>query len=68
MKNIDHVFVMWLQDQYFFIHEAIAEAIACGVTDVTADKFPSYLDKLELIQEDGESSLLELEFKVRLIW
>ena len=29
-----------------------------------ADSFPSYLDKLELIQEDGESSLLEVEFKV----
>jgi protein tyrosine phosphatase len=51
------------EDQYFFIHEAINEAIACGVTDVTPEVFPTYLDRLELIQEDGESSLLELEFK-----
>ena len=53
------------QDQYFFIHEAVNEAIACGVTDVTSDQFPIHLDKLELIQDDGESSLLELEFKVQ---
>lgn len=62
LRNMRNYMVQ-TEDQYFFIHEAIAEAIACGVTDVTADKFPSYLDKLELIQEDGESSLLELEFK-----
>ena len=53
-----------IQDQYFFVHEAIAEAITCGVTEVKLDKFPPYLDKLELIQDDGESSLLETEFKV----
>ena len=45
----------------FFIHE---KAIACGVTDVSAERFPTCLDQLELIQDNGESSLLELEFKV----
>ncbi len=34
------------------------------MTEVGLDKFPSYLDRLELIQDDGESSLLETEFKV----
>ena len=46
------------------MHEAIAEAITCGVTEVRVEEFPPYLDKLELIQEDGDNNLLETEFKV----
>ena len=46
------------------MHEAIVEAITCGVTEVRVEDFPPFLDKLELIQEDGDNNLLETEFKV----
>ena len=49
-----------LSDQYFFIHEAVAEAVACGLTEVKSDMYPQYLEMLEHL-DGGE----QLEFRVR---
>lgn len=54
-----------VQDQYFFIHEAVAEAIECGVTEVKVDVFPRYLEQLEqLVGVDSDTTGIELEFRV----
>jgi len=54
-----------VQDQYFFIHEAVAEALLCGNTEVPADHLPGYL--LDLCTQDDHTDRtgLELEFKVQ---
>lgn len=53
---------MSFQDQYFFIHEAVAEVVASGITEVSVEDFPEYLEKLE--QEEGEMTRLEYEFQL----
>ena len=54
------------QDQYFFVHEAIAEALLCGNTEVALEKLPGYVEELYSVIPDDESETtnLELQFKV----
>lgn len=57
---------MFPQDQYFFVHEAIAEALLCGNTEVALDTLPGYVENLYSVMPDDESETtnLELQFKV----
>ena len=56
--------VYFSQDQYFFIHDAVLEAIQCGYTEINAKDLPHAMQKLsEVIADDG-STAIELEFKV----
>ncbi len=54
-----------LQDQYFFVHEAVAEALLCGNTEVSLDSLPGYIESLCAVIPDDESEMtsLELQFK-----
>lgn len=54
------------QDQYFFIHEALAEALVCGDTEVAMEDLPEYTSELgQVIAEDEhDTTYIELEFKV----
>jgi len=54
------------QDQYFFIYEAVAEAIVCGNTEVPMDQLPGYVRELcQVIPHDEQdTTFIELEFKV----
>ena len=64
-----HCFLFHSKDQYFFIHEAVAEAVVCGVTEVKVDLFPQYLEQLEQFEgEDGDTTRIELEFRVGLMF
>ena len=58
-----------VQDQYFFVHEAVAEALLCGNTEVSLDSLPGYIDTLCTVipDDETESTNLELEFKVRML-
>lgn len=55
-----------MQDQYFFVHEAIAEALLCGNTEVSLDHLPSYVEGLSSLvpEDDSDTTNLELQFKV----
>ncbi|XP_064554283.1 tyrosine-protein phosphatase Lar isoform X3 [Drosophila montana] len=56
-------YMVQTEDQYIFIHDAILEAIICGLTEVAARNLHSHLQKL-LTTEPGESiSGMEVEFK-----
>jgi hypothetical protein len=54
------------QDQYFFVHEAVAEALLCGNTEVSLESLAGYVEDLYSIIPDDESETtnLELQFKV----
>ena len=60
-------FMVQTEDQYFFIHEAVAEALLCGNTEVGVDRLHGYLQELQsLIPEDEAGHThMELQFKVR---
>ncbi|XP_051859128.1 tyrosine-protein phosphatase Lar isoform X1 [Drosophila sulfurigaster albostrigata] len=56
-------YMVQTEDQYIFIHDAILEAIICGLTEVAARNLHTHLQKL-LTTEPGESiSGMEVEFK-----
>ena len=55
----------YLQEQYFFTYEAVAEAIMCGDTECSLSDLPDHVEKLNQITEG--SALLEKEFKVRVL-
>ncbi|XP_065834466.1 receptor-type tyrosine-protein phosphatase delta-like [Oscarella lobularis] len=56
-------FMVQTEDQYFFIHDAVLEAIQCGYTEINAKDLPHAMQKLsEVIADDG-STAIELEFK-----
>lgn len=48
------------------MHEAVAEALLCGNTEVTLDNLPAYVENLYSVIPDDESETtnLELQFKV----
>lgn len=60
-------YMVQTEDQYFFIHEALAEAIVCGNTEVSLLKFPGYVAELSQLPPDAselDSTPIELQFKV----
>ena len=56
---------MCVQDQYFFIYEAVAEVIVCGDTEVPLEQLEEYVaDILSVAHEVSDSTNIELQFKV----
>ncbi|XP_061696582.1 receptor-type tyrosine-protein phosphatase zeta-like isoform X2 [Syngnathoides biaculeatus] len=45
------------QEQYVFIHDALAEAISCGDTEVAASRLGAYVERLLTPREDGKTPL-----------
>jgi len=58
-------YMVQTEDQYFFIYEAVAEAIVCGNTEVPMDQLPGYVRELcQVIPHDEQdTTFIELEFK-----
>ena len=52
------------QDQYFFIHEAIAEALLCGNTEVSLEGLGAYISELGAAVPNDDSTHIEVQFKV----
>ncbi|KAK7792967.1 hypothetical protein R5R35_007615 [Gryllus longicercus] len=56
-------YMVQTEDQYVFIHDALLEAVICGVTEVPARNLHSHIQKL-MQNEPGENITgMELEFK-----
>lgn len=51
------------QEQFVFIHDALAEAIVCGETEVAAEHLNRYVDELLVARQAGRTRL-EKQFKV----
>ena len=50
--------------QYIFLHDALLEAIECGITEVQARDLPSHYKKLQATDEATGKTLLEMELQV----
>lgn len=57
-------YMVQTEDQYVFIHEALAEAAACGNTEVPARNLYGHMQKLSSIPPGETVTTIELEFKV----
>ena len=57
-------YMVQTEDQYFFIHEAMLEAIQCGDTEINAKDLPTAMQRLNEVVADDGSTAIELEFKV----
>jgi len=56
-------FLVQTEEQYIFIHDALAEAIECGDTDIHQAYLPRYLSKLK--GNEGPCALqIEDQYKV----
>ncbi len=57
---------LFLQDQYFFIYEAVAEALLCGNTEVTLEKLGGYIGELNSVLPGDyqDTTHIEVQFKV----
>ena len=51
--------------QYIFIHDALLEALECGMTEVPARELPSQYRQLQTVHEASGKTYLELELQVR---
>ena len=58
----------YIQDQYFFIHEALAEALLCGNTEVNLTTLGGYVTELGTVVPGNQhdTTHIEIQFKVRL--
>jgi netrin-G3 ligand len=56
-------YMVQTEDQYFFIHEAVLEAIQCGDTEINAKDLPTAMQRLNEVVSDDGSIAIELEFK-----
>uniref|UniRef100_A0A3B3DUG5 protein-tyrosine-phosphatase n=1 Tax=Oryzias melastigma TaxID=30732 RepID=A0A3B3DUG5_ORYME len=56
-------YMVQTEDQYSFIHEALLEAVACGITEVAARSLYSYMQKLSKVEPGEHVTGMELEFK-----
>ncbi|CAG0919767.1 unnamed protein product [Notodromas monacha] len=55
-------YMVQTEDQYVFIHDALAEAVICGNSEIPARNLQLYVQKLFTPEPDGQIPL-ELEFK-----
>ncbi len=55
-----------VQDQYFFIYEALSEALLCGNTEVTLEGLGRYIGELNSVVpgDQQDTTHIEVQFKV----
>ncbi|XP_041417365.1 receptor-type tyrosine-protein phosphatase F isoform X12 [Xenopus laevis] len=57
-------YMVQTEDQYIFIHEALLEAVMCGVTEVPARSLYAHIQKLSQVPPGESVTSMELEFKL----
>ncbi|XP_028829991.1 receptor-type tyrosine-protein phosphatase delta isoform X29 [Denticeps clupeoides] len=56
-------YMVQTEDQYVFIHDALLEAVTCGITEVPARNLYAYIQKLTQVESSENVTGMELEFK-----
>ena len=56
--------MVFIQEQYVFMHTAIFEALMCGNTEIPATDFTSAMRKLSAVVPQEKKTGYELEFMV----
>uniref|UniRef100_T1JGZ8 Uncharacterized protein n=1 Tax=Strigamia maritima TaxID=126957 RepID=T1JGZ8_STRMM len=56
-------YMVQTEDQYIFIHDALFEAVVCGVSEVAARNLYAHIQKLSQVEVGETSTGMELEFK-----
>ncbi|XP_076871257.1 LOW QUALITY PROTEIN: receptor-type tyrosine-protein phosphatase F-like [Brachyhypopomus gauderio] len=56
-------YMVQTEDQYVFVHEALMEAAACGLTEVPARSLYTHIQKLTQVPPGDTVTAMELEFK-----
>ena len=55
----------WLQEQYYFLHDALVESLKTGLTSYSSDNFVQKYRELGKPQADlGNTSTIQQQFKV----
>ncbi|XP_031756794.1 receptor-type tyrosine-protein phosphatase F isoform X14 [Xenopus tropicalis] len=57
-------YMVQTEDQYIFIHEALLEAVMCGITEVPARSLYAHIQKLSQVPPGESVTSMELEFKL----
>lgn len=56
--------VLYMQDQYGLIHDAVLESLICGETQIPAQNLPDAMKQLDSIDEKHGKSGYEVQFGV----
>ena len=56
--------MIYTQQEYIFIHNAVLEYVVCEQTEITCDNFPEELAKLKKINHISGKSKLQDQFEV----
>lgn len=56
-------YMVQTEEQYVFIHDALAEAVICGNTEVQATDLHQHIQKLMLMDPSENLTAMEMEFK-----
>ena len=63
VRNEVSLFIlMFLKDQYVFLHDALLEAISCGDTEISTDQYQLILDKLKALDMKTDTTGIESQF------
>lgn len=60
-------FLVQTEEQYIFIHDSLVEAIECGETNISREKFPRYVSVLQNLNQEDKNELwkpLDVQFRV----
>ena len=59
LSLIAHCLIIYFQEQYRFIHEAILETVLCGMNEVDSTKVRQEVKKLADVQASGQTGFQE---------
>ncbi|KAJ8913189.1 hypothetical protein NQ315_009026, partial [Exocentrus adspersus] len=60
-------FLVQTEEQYIFIHDSLVEAIECGETNISREKFPRYVSVLQNLNQEDKNELwkpLDVQFRL----
>lgn len=59
-----YLFDYYLQSQYQFIHDVLAEEILTGFSEIFVTSIPEEFKKLQTSKANGEKAMLKMQYEV----